>query len=111
MGLFEFLESSFLSYLYILDISTLSDLGLVKINSQSVAGLFILLTESFALQKLCNFFFFFYFFFFFFFLREGLYSPDSPGTHFIDQADLEIRNLPASASQVLCLKTYATMPC
>jgi hypothetical protein len=36
MGLFEFLEFSFLSALYILDISPLSDLGLVKILSQSV---------------------------------------------------------------------------
>ena len=55
MGLFEFLESSFLSSLYILDISPLSDLRLVKILSQSVGGLFVLLTVSFALQKLCNF--------------------------------------------------------
>ena len=55
MGLFEFLESIFLSSLYILDISPLSDLGLVKILSQSVGGLFVLLTVSFALQKLCNF--------------------------------------------------------
>jgi hypothetical protein len=55
MGLFDFLESSFLSYLYILDISPLSDLGLVKILSQSLGGLFVLLTVSFALQKLCNF--------------------------------------------------------
>jgi hypothetical protein len=55
MGLFEFLEFSFLSSLYILDISPLSDLGLVKILSQSVGGLFVLLTVSFALQKLCNF--------------------------------------------------------
>ena len=55
MGLFDFLESTFLSSLYILDISLLSDLGLVKILSQSVGGLFILLTVSFALQKLCNF--------------------------------------------------------
>ena len=55
MGLFEFLESSFLSSLYILDISPLSDLGLVKILSQSVGGLYVLLTVSFALQKLCNF--------------------------------------------------------
>ena len=55
MGLFEFLESSFLSSLYLLDISPLSDLGLVKILSQSVGGLFVLLTVSFALQKLCNF--------------------------------------------------------
>jgi hypothetical protein len=54
MGLFEFLEFSFLSSLYILDISPLSDLRLVKILSQSVGGLFVLLTLSFALQKLCN---------------------------------------------------------
>jgi hypothetical protein len=46
MGLFEFLESSFLSSLYILDISPLSDLGLVKILSPSVGGLFVLLTVS-----------------------------------------------------------------
>jgi hypothetical protein len=38
-----------------LDISPLSDLGLVKILSQSVGGLSVLLTVSFALQKLCNF--------------------------------------------------------
>jgi hypothetical protein len=45
-GLFEFLESSFLSSLYILDISPLSDSRLVKILSQSVGGLFVLLTVS-----------------------------------------------------------------
>ena len=55
IALFDFLKSSFLSSLYILDISSLSDLGLVKILSQSVGGLFVLLTVSFALQKLCNF--------------------------------------------------------
>ena len=55
MGLFDFLESTFLSSLYILDSSPLSDLGLAKILSQSVGGLFVLLTVSFALQKLCNF--------------------------------------------------------
>ena len=55
MGLFEFLVSSFLCSLYILDISPLSDLGLVKILSQSVGGLFVLLTVSFILQNLCNF--------------------------------------------------------
>jgi hypothetical protein len=55
MGLFDFLESSFLSSLYILYISLLSDLGLAKILYQSVCGLFVLLTVSFALQKLCNF--------------------------------------------------------
>jgi hypothetical protein len=55
IGLFDFLESSFLSSLYILDISPLLDLGLVKILSQFVGGLFVLLTVSFALQKLCYF--------------------------------------------------------
>jgi hypothetical protein len=41
--------------LYILDISPRSDVGLIKIFSQSFGCLFILLTMSFALQKLCNF--------------------------------------------------------
>jgi hypothetical protein len=54
IGSFDFLESNFLLSLYILDISPLSDLGLVKILPQSVGGLFVLLTVSFALQKLCN---------------------------------------------------------
>jgi hypothetical protein len=31
-----------------------------------------------------------------------------PGTHFVDQAGLELRNPPASASQVLGLKVRAT---
>jgi hypothetical protein len=55
MGLFDFLESIFLSSLYILDFSPLSDLGLIKIFSQFVGGLFVLLAVSFALQKLCKF--------------------------------------------------------
>jgi hypothetical protein len=38
------------------------------------------------------------------------YSPGCPGTHFVDQAGLELRNLPASASQVLGLKACATTP-
>jgi hypothetical protein len=42
--------------------------------------------------------------------RVSLYSPGCPGTHFVDQAGLELRNPPASASQVLGLKAYATMP-
>jgi hypothetical protein len=54
IGLFGSLESNFLSCLYILNISPLLDVGLVKIFSQSVC-LFVLLTVSFALQKLCNF--------------------------------------------------------
>jgi hypothetical protein len=36
--------------------------------------------------------------------KVSLYSPGCPGTHFVDQAGLELRNPPASASQVLGLK-------
>jgi hypothetical protein len=32
--------------------------------------------------------------------RVSLYSPGCPGTHFVDQAGLELRNLPASAFRV-----------
>jgi hypothetical protein len=40
--------------------------------------------------------------------RVSLYSPGCPGTHFVDQASLELRNPPASASQVLGLKACTT---
>jgi hypothetical protein len=40
--------------------------------------------------------------------RVSLCSPGCPGTHSVDQAGLELRNLPASASQVLGLQTCAT---
>jgi hypothetical protein len=56
------------------------------------------------------FFFFFFFFFFFGFSRQGLCSPGCPGTQFVDQAGLKLRNPPASASQVLGLKVCATTP-
>jgi hypothetical protein len=39
--------------------------------------------------------------------RISLYSPDCPGIHSVDQAGLELRNLPASTSQVLGLKVCA----
>jgi hypothetical protein len=42
--------------------------------------------------------------------RVSLYSPGCPGTHFVDQAVLELRNPPASAFQVLGLKACATTP-
>jgi hypothetical protein len=38
----------------------------------------------------------------------SLYRPDCPGTHSVDQTGLELRNLPASVSQVLGLKACAT---
>jgi hypothetical protein len=40
--------------------------------------------------------------------RVSMYSPGCPGTHFVDQVVLKLRNPPASASQVLGLKACAT---
>jgi hypothetical protein len=40
----------------------------------------------------------------------SLYSSGCPGTHSVDQAGLELRNPPASASRVLGLKVCAIMP-
>jgi hypothetical protein len=56
------------------------------------------------------FFFFVYLFVFFFRDRVSLYIPGCPGTHFVDQAGLELRNPLASASQVLGLKVCITTP-
>jgi hypothetical protein len=39
-----------------------------------------------------------------FFETGSLYSPGCPGTYSVDQAGLDLRNPPASASQVLGLK-------
>jgi hypothetical protein len=49
---------------------------------------------------------------FFSFLRDrvSLCSPGCPGTHFVDQAGLELRNSLASAFRVLELKVCATTP-
>jgi hypothetical protein len=48
------------------------------------------------------------FLFCFFQDRVSLYSPGYPGTHFVDQAGLQLRSLPASASQVLGSKACTT---
>jgi hypothetical protein len=57
-----------------------------------------------------SFFFLFLSFFVCLFVldRVSLCSPGCPGTHFVDQAALELRNLPASDSRVLGLKACAT---
>jgi len=56
IGLFDSLEYNFLSSLYILDISSLLDVGLEKKTFSQFFGChFVLLSVSFALQKLCNF--------------------------------------------------------
>jgi hypothetical protein len=53
----------------------------------------------------------FYLFIYFAFFETGfLCSPGCPGTHFVDRAGLELRNPPASASQVLGLKPCVTTP-
>jgi hypothetical protein len=53
----------------------------------------------------------FCYYYYFFFSETGfLYSPGCPGTHSVDQAGLELRNQPASASQALGLKACATTP-
>jgi hypothetical protein len=58
------------------------------------------------------FFFWFYGFFCFFVFRDRvfLYRSGCPGTHSVDQAGLELRNPPTSASRVLGLKACATTP-
>jgi hypothetical protein len=58
-------------------------------------------------------FFFFCFCFFCFFClffpdKVSLCSPGCPGIHSVEQAGLELRDPPASASQVLGLKAWAT---
>jgi hypothetical protein len=53
--LFDWLGFNFLCSSYLLDISPLLNVGLVKIFSQPFCCCFILLTVSFVLQKFYNF--------------------------------------------------------
>jgi hypothetical protein len=76
-------------------------------NGPSV-NLFSSVTHSATQQIYC--FLFFFFFFLVFQDRVSLCSPSCPGTHFVDQAGLEFRNPPASASRVPGLKVCATTP-
>ena len=46
--------------------------------------------------------------FFFFLDKVSLCSPVCPGTHSVDQAGLELRDVSASTSKVLGLKECAT---
>jgi hypothetical protein len=55
IGLFGILVVSFLSSLYILDISPLSDVRLVKIFSRLVSCCFVLLTMFFCLTEALQF--------------------------------------------------------
>jgi hypothetical protein len=68
----------------------------------------------FCLFCFCFLFFVFGFGWFFLFVfvlfqeKLSLYSLGCPGTHFVDQAGPELRNLPASASRVLGLQVCVT---
>jgi hypothetical protein len=67
----------------------------------------------FCFVLFCFVLFCFVLFCFVLFFRQGsdrvsLCSPGCPGTHSVEQAGLELRNLPASASQGLGLKACAT---
>jgi hypothetical protein len=65
--------------------------------------------EGFCFVLFCFVLFCFVLVWFGFFLdRVSLYIPGCLGTHSVDQAGLELRNLPASASRVLRLKVCAT---
>jgi hypothetical protein len=74
--------------------------------------------EAFFLQHQAQIFMHKTFFFkvFCFLHRVSLYSPGCLRTHSVDQVGLELRNPPASASQVLGLKACVTflppsLPC
>jgi hypothetical protein len=73
-----------------------------KVQSEEI------MAHGFVLFFVCFIYLFIYLFIFQ--NRVSLYSPGCPGTHFVDQAGLKLRNPPASASPVLGLKACATMP-
>jgi hypothetical protein len=58
----------------------------------------------FVILLFCFFCFVLFWFGLFFRDRVSPYSPGCPGTHFVDQAGLELRKPPASASRVLGFK-------
>jgi hypothetical protein len=72
--------------------------------------------KSFVFLFFCFFVFLFFvfccFLFLFLFFRDrvSVFNSGCPGTHFVDQAGLELRKPPASASRVLGLKACATTP-
>jgi hypothetical protein len=71
---------------------------------------FVLFVSGFLFVCLLVWFVSLFLFLFLFLFRDrvSLCSPGCPGTHLVDQAGLEFRNPPASASQVLGLKVCAT---
>jgi hypothetical protein len=84
----------------------------IKEHLTSRIAIYSLVSTHFIDPKLLGYFILFYFLFLFGFFRDrvSLCSPGCPGTHSVDQAGLELRNLPASAAQVLGLKACTTTP-
>jgi hypothetical protein len=81
----------------------------LKLTLSSIqAHMHIMSTHKTHTAHACPWSLFSFFFFLVFQDRVSVYSPGCPGTHFVDQADLKLRNPPASASQVLGLKACAT---
>jgi hypothetical protein len=70
----------------------------ISLMTKDVEHFFFFLgaSQPFGISQLRNLFFFI--FFLVFQDRVSLCSPGCPGTHSVDQAGLELRNLPASAS-------------
>jgi hypothetical protein len=79
-------------------------------KNQFLVLLILCIVLCFYLVGFLSYTFFFFFLFLVFRDRVSLCSPGCPGTHFVDQAGLELRNLPASASQVLGIKVCTTTP-
>jgi hypothetical protein len=83
---------------------------LIFVMTKALLDLFIFIYLCPLLWFLKLYFIFLFVCFFVFRDRVSLCSPGCPGTHSVDQAGLELRNPPASASWVLGLKACATTP-
>jgi hypothetical protein len=81
------------------------------VHTGNVEHVFVYLLAVVCISSPVTSFFFFFSFLFSCLVFRGkvfLNGPGCPGTHSVDQADLELRNLPASASQLLGLKACGT---
>jgi hypothetical protein len=92
---------------YLCNTTSFLDAGISRYHVKMIHVLFVLV---FLLFCCCCYYCCFVLFCFvlFFRYRVSLCSPGCPRAHSVDQAGLELRNLPASASQVLRLKACTT---
>jgi hypothetical protein len=87
-----------------------SPCGCWELNPDPLEEQPLLLTAEPSLQPPRLIYYCYYYYYLVFRDKVSLYSPGCPGTHFVDQAGLELRNLPASSSRVLGLKVCDTTP-